>query len=260
MKIRKVRDLTLVTIDEQKTLVIACDSCGGVGMKEGDALKVSPQITGKFTARVALLEVVCAGAEVVCVTNNVCNEMDDTGKQVQQGIIEELEAAGIDQIVLTGSTEENFPTISTGIGITVLGIAASLQLKVNQIHQDAELVVIGQPKVGAEILTSQPGEIVAYDTIQYLLARHDVCEIVPVGSKGIYYEAQQLAAYNDATLVLKQNIKLDIKKSAGPCSVILVAVTEAGLPSITALPHSAVIGKIVKKDRLNCVLTEPDGL
>ncbi|GBG55641.1 hypothetical protein SPFL3102_031334 [Sporomusaceae bacterium FL31] len=250
MKISKVRDLTLVKIDEHKTLVIACDSCGGVGMKEGDALKVSPRITGKFTARVALFEVLCAGAEVVCLTNNVCNEMDDTGQQVRKGIIEELEAAGVDQIVLTGSTEENFPTISTGIGITVLGIAASPQLKVNQIHQDAALVVIGQPKVGTEILACQPGEIVDYNTIRYLLAQPEVCEIVPVGSKGIYYEAQQLAECNDVQLILKQDIKPDIKKSAGPCSTILVAVKEAGLASITALPYSAVIGKIVQKNRL----------
>jgi hypothetical protein len=35
MEVRKIRDLSLITLDEKRTMVIACDSCGGVGMKEG---------------------------------------------------------------------------------------------------------------------------------------------------------------------------------------------------------------------------------
>ena len=190
MKVRKIRDLSLIELTQDKTLVVACDSCGGAGMKAGDVLQVSPRITGQFTARVVLFEVLCAGAEVVCLTNTVCNEMENTGKDVRYGIEAELIKAGIDQVVLTGSTEENFATISTGIGITAIGIAHPASLKINRIDGEAELIAFGQPKVGAEILTAKAGEIANYDIVQYLLAQDEVCEIVPVGSKGILHEAR----------------------------------------------------------------------
>ncbi|MBV1822090.1 hypothetical protein KUA25_29170, partial [Bacteroidales bacterium MSK.15.36] len=75
MKISKVRDLTLIKLTEDKNLIVACDSCGGIGNKLEDTLKVPAFIVGKFTARVALMEVLCTGAEIVSITDAVCNEM-----------------------------------------------------------------------------------------------------------------------------------------------------------------------------------------
>lgn len=227
MKVQKVRDLTLIDLGQEKTVVVACDSCGGIGMKEYDVLKVSPFVTGKYTARVALFEILCSGAEVVCLANTICNEMEVTGKKIIAGIEEELEEAGIGKIVLTGSTEENFATFATGFGVTAVGLVENKNLKVNNVKQDALLIAIGKPKVGEEVLKSDKGIIADYQLIKMLLSLKSVYELVPVGSKGILYEAKQLAENNNMQLVLHNGIQIDIHKSAGPSTVVVAAMEEA---------------------------------
>ncbi len=244
MKVQKVRDLTLIDLDQEKTIVVACDSCGGIGMKEYDVLKVSPFVTGKYTARVALFEILCSGAEVVCLANTICNEMEVTGKKIIAGIEEELEEAGIGKIVLTGSTEENFATFATGFGVTAVGIVENKNLKVNTVKAEALLIAIGQPKVGEEVLTSEKGDIAGYQLIKTLLGSERVYELVPVGSKGILYEAQQLAENNNMQLILPSRMKIDIYKSAGPSTVVVAAMEEALFYQMDLPGSIEVIGKL----------------
>lgn len=244
MQIRKIRDLTLIDLGQEKTVVIACDSCGGIGLKEYDVLKVSPVITGKYTARVAILEILCSGAEVVCLANTICNEMEVTGKAIIRGIEEELEEAGIGKIVLTGSTEENFATFATGFGVTAVGLVENKNLKVNNVKEDALLIAIGQPKVGEEVLKSAKGDIASYDVLKRLLCSEKVYELVPVGSKGILYEAQQLAQNNNMQLILHKNVQTDIHKSAGPSTVVIAAIEEYFFQHIDITGSIEVIGRL----------------
>ena len=244
-KIRKVRDLTLVALDQERELVIACDSCGGIGLKPGDAFAVDPFLTGRFTARVVIFEVMCAGAEVIGLTNAVCNEMEPTGRQILKGIQAELAAAKIDGAVLTGSTEENFPTVSTAVGMTALGLVSRRNLRVNTCKTGAWLVAVGEPKVGAEVLTSRPGEIPGYEVIKELLALEAAAEIVPVGSKGILHEARELAKNNRLNLVLNDHVKVNTAKSAGPCTAILVAAGESTMEQLPQLGRTEVIGRLM---------------
>ena len=231
MKVRKVRDLTLITLHKDQTMVVACDSCGGIGLKAGDILKVPPIYVGSFTARVVIMEVMCSGAEIVTVTNAVCNEMEPTGREIIKGIQKEVKAAGIDEIVLTGSTEENFSPPSTGVGITAIGIADNKKLKINNI-EEALIVSVGIPKVGEEIDLEGDREIIDYGTIKTLLEKPWVYEIVPVGSKGIVYEAEQLAVNNRLELILENDINVDIRKSAGPATCIIAAINREYLETI----------------------------
>ena len=46
MKISKFRDLTFIDINQNQTIVIACDSSGAIGNKERDLVKVDPEILG----------------------------------------------------------------------------------------------------------------------------------------------------------------------------------------------------------------------
>lgn len=232
MEIKKVRDLTLINLDEEKIMVIACDSCGSIGMKEGDVLKVPPFFTGRFTVRVPMLEVMCAGAEIVTITDAVCAEMNPTGIEIINGIKKELEEAKINDIVLTGSTEENFPTISTGVGVTVIGIARSSRLKINNAKEGAVIISIGLPKVGDEIDFVKDMDIVGYEDIRKLQAIEGVYEIVPVGSKGIQYEAEVLAKCSNLKLMLMENTQVDIKKSGGPATSVIAAVNKSALKNI----------------------------
>ena len=247
MEIRKIRDLSLITLDEKRTMVIACDSCGGIGMKDGDSLKVPPYYVGKFTVRVPLLEVMCAGARVITITDAVCNEMETTGREIIRGIKEELKEAGINDIVLTGSTEENMITSSTALGVTVVGVVETKALKINNIKNHALVISIGLPKVGNEINFEKDNDIVDYTSIRKLLNFEDVYEIVPVGSKGIAYEANQLAVNNKLKLTLEESHQVDIKKSSGPSTCVIAAIDAKGLDIIKeAMPNVNIIGYLSK--------------
>lgn len=224
MEVKKIRDLSLINIDEKRTMVIACDSCGGIGMKEGDTLKVPPYYVAKFTVRVAIMEVICAGAEIITITNAVCNEMENTGLEVIKGIKEELKSAGISDITLTGSTEENFKTISTGIGVTAIGMCNKSKLKVNSIKEEAFIISMGIPKLGNEINLVKDDEIIDYIHIKKLVKSDYVYEIVPVGSKGIAYEAETIAKNNGFKLEFNLELSVDIHKSGGPSTSIIAAV------------------------------------
>jgi hypothetical protein len=247
MEVNKIRDLTLIKINKNKTMVVACDCCGSVGMKEGDYLKVNPFYTGKYTARVAILEVLCTGAEIVTVVDAICNEMNNTGEEIIRGIEEELKAAGINRVVLTGSTEENFPTVSTALGVTVIGIVNNDALKVNSVKNNTIVVSIGLPKVGDEVKLNNDEDIVHYRDIDILLHTMGVYEIIPVGSKGIFYEARELAKFNGMKLKIEEDIKLDIMKSAGPSTVIIAAVSDKAIDSIKHLSNFNIIGSLTTK-------------
>lgn len=246
MNVQKVRDLTLVDLGQQRTMVIACDSCGGVGMKERDVLQVSPHITGRYTARVAILEVLCTGAEVICLTSTICNEMNSTGKDMIEGIRAELQEAGINNVVLTGSTEENFPTVATGLGVTAVGMIQSNQLKVNSIKQQALLVALGQPKVGQEVLAGGGNDRVHYQLIKQMLKDDEVYEIIPVGSKGILYEMQELARNNRLNLIVNPDMKLDVMKSGGPSTAVIAAVSARYFNKMDFQVSMALVGEVCR--------------
>jgi hypothetical protein len=226
MEVRKIRDLSLICLDKDTTLVVACDSCGGIGSKEGDILKVPPFYVGKFISRVPIMEVMCSGAEVITITNAVCNEMNNTGSDIIKGIRQEMLEADIAEAVLTGSTEENFKPISTALGVTVIGIAKNCTLRINSVAEEAVVISIGLPKVGGEIDFIKDNEIVTYEDIKRLLALKEVYEIVPVGSKGIAYEAEQLAAFNHMEISFDQFQKVDLHKSSGPSTCVIAAVSK----------------------------------
>lgn len=231
----KVRDLSLVNVGEEHTLVIACDTCGAIGEKKHDLLQVPPYYTGKATARVALMEVLATGAKIIGVVNGACCEMNPTGKALMEGILDELRAANIDEAVLTGSTEENFPVSVTALAVTAIGIGKSKKLKINKLEAGAILAVVGLPKVGGEVKLGLDPEIIQYLDLAKLVAAPEILEIVPVGSKGIKYEIENLCQLNGGSFVWDAGIKLDLNKSAGPSTVVIVGLRKAGLPLLKTL-------------------------
>jgi selenophosphate synthetase-related protein len=120
--IERYRDLVVI-YENDVAYVISCDSLGAIGNKENDVLKVDEEIVGKTTVKVALSEVLCVGAKPLVISDTLSVEMDPTGQKILRGIKCELEENGLSDVVFTGSTEENFPTSITGIGITVIAKA-----------------------------------------------------------------------------------------------------------------------------------------
>ncbi len=238
MNSRNFRDVVLIKIDDEKTLVIACDSCGGIGEKEFDILKVPAYITGRYTVRVGLCEVLSVGADVIAISNAVSNEMDPTAMEVIRGIQDELKIAQLKDVVLTGSTEENMKTVSTGVGITVIGIAQNNDMITVPAQKGDIAVLIGIPKLGGEVVTCSDKEIICYDDIYKLRKQKKMRQIIPVGSKGILYEAQ-----NAGKIKLYDQLSVDIYCSGGPSTCALAVMEKSLLPSlkdILVTPYSLI--------------------
>ena len=83
------------------------------------------------------------------------------------------------------------------------------------------IACIGVPKVGAEVSLDDP-ETVDLLLLKTLLELDYVSDIIPVGSKGIGYEAGVLAA--TAGLKAAFDTRLDLEKSAGPATCLLTSL------------------------------------
>jgi len=228
VRLERFRDLTLIYLGgEGPVLVVACDSAGGVGPKKGDTVRVPARVVGKFTARVALMEVLAAGAVPVCLVNNLCVEPEPTGKEILEGIREEAGLAGMaPDISITGSMERNLPTVQTGVGITVLGLARPGGLRLGRSLPGHRVACVGVPLTGEEVV-SATAQVMDLPALKALLGLPYVQEVLPVGSGGIAREAATLAAGAGCELVLYPGISLDLARSAGPATCVL-ATLEGG--------------------------------
>ena len=229
---KKYRDLSILQVDEQKTMVISCDSCGAVGTKPGDVLQASPELTGELTARVALMEVMCTGAKIQCLYNALSCEMQPTGEQIIKGIRSELKKAGIDPELMSGSTEENFPTCMTAIGIVAIGMSEG-NLRVGGVTAGDCAVLIATPKYGDKIKQPVDLDIVSYEEICTILEIKGVKEIVPCGSKGVLYEAKAIAEFNNVRFVATNDDSDLLTASAGPATCAVVAIKHEDLEMLT---------------------------
>lgn len=220
----KFRDLTIMDLTEDMMMVIACDSAGGIGKKENDVVKVDPEILGYYTTQGPLMELLSVGASPVCVVDNLGVEMDDTGENLLRGIRKALKPLGLDEdLMITGSTEENIPVSQTFIGITIVGLLEKSKWRIKRPKEGDILVAVGIPLVGHE-LVNYKGETFSTEILLDLINRPYVKDIIPVGSKGLEYEMGVLANTNNLGYQLYEDITLDVKKSAGPSTCGIIAI------------------------------------
>ncbi len=221
--IEKYRDISIIDFGD-RLLTIACDSCGGVGLLDGDTVRADGFNVGYHTAFVALAETIAIGAQPLLIADTLSVSLGSYGKSILYGIKSAAEEAGLDpKKSITGSSEENFIVQSTGIGVTVLGQLNKADFKPKPLETSYDAIVIGTPLVGDEVI-QRKSEILTLAAIKNLLRQSYVLDLVPVGSKGILYETNQMAEtlgmnFNENTL----NPGF-IRKSAGPatCAVAVI--------------------------------------
>ena len=106
-----------------------------------------------------------------------------------------------------------------------VGTVAAERKRIGVTPEGAKFAVIGRPLVGPAVL-AHPQWIAPLSLFVELLASPSVYELVPIGSKGIYYEWMQLSAANG-----RQGracaCPLSLFASGGPATSFLISYDRA---------------------------------
>ncbi len=242
-------DVSILKVPTGHAIVIGSTSTGAVGPKEMDKVKVNGTILGKFLGRVALMDVTATGAFPLMLSVTLGVEKNPTGNSILEGIRREARSIGLDpNQVLMENTEDNFETMQTGAGLTVVGFANEDELRIGKTCPGDLIVAIGKPKVGNEVISAEVrGEIADLKNVAQLSQKKYVHDISPVGGFGIASEARMMAYGVGRQLKLAEVISLDLNKSAGPATVILVTIDKDKLEDLTDLIPKpiSVVGEII---------------
>jgi hypothetical protein len=242
-------DVAILKIPTGHAIVVGSTSTGAVGPKAMDKVKADGKTLGKFLARVALMDVAATGAYPILLSATLGVEKDPTGVEILAGIKREASLLGLDTSqVLLENTEENFETVQTGVGLTVVGFANEEELRIGKTLPGDLLVAIGKPRVGGEVLVAEAkGEVADLRNVVWLSQKKYVHDIAPVGTYGVAYEARMMAYAVGRQLKLAEKAPLDLEKSAGPATVVLVTMDPAKYEDLAALvgKPTGVIGEVL---------------
>ena len=242
-------DVSILKVPTGHAIVAGSTSSGAVGPKIMDKVKVDGRVLGKFLARVALMDVIATGAFPLLLSVTLGVEKEPTGNEILEGIRREARSLGLDpNQVLMENTEDNFETVQTGAGLTVVGFANEDELRIGKTSPGDLIVAVGKPKVGDEVILAEAkGEIADLKNVTQLSQKKYVHDIAPVGTFGIADEARMMAFGVGRQLKLVEVQGLDLNKSAGPATVVLATVDKERLEDLTSLIRKPinVVGEIL---------------
>jgi ribosomal protein S8 len=242
-------DVAIVKVPTGHAIVAGSTSSGAVGPKKEDKVKVEGRVLGKFLARVALTDVIATGAFPVLLSVTLGVEKEPTGNDILAGIQREARTLGLDPSqVIMENTEDNFETVQTGVGLTVIGFANEDELRLGKTVPGDLIVAVGKPKVGDEVLSAEAkGEIADLKNVLQLSQKKYVHDITAVGTFGIADEARMIAYAVGRQLKLTDVKGLDLNKSAGPATVVLATVDKDRLEDLKSLISKPinVVGEIL---------------
>jgi hypothetical protein len=242
-------DVSILKVPTGHAIVAGSTSSGAVGPKEMDKVKVDGRVLGKFLARVALMDVSATGAFPLLLSVTLGVEKEPTGNSILEGIRNEARSIGLDpNQVIMENTEDNFETLQTGVGLTVVGFANEEELRIGKTCPGDLIVAIGKPKVGDEVIAAEArSEIADLKNVTQLSQRKYVHDIWPVGGFGIASEAKMMAYGVGRQLKTFEVQGLDLVKSAGPATVILATINKVSLEDLMSLIPKPinVVGEIL---------------
>ncbi|WP_101550045.1 hypothetical protein [Anaerotruncus massiliensis (ex Togo et al. 2019)] len=235
-RIRKYRDLSILRLLGEVSLVVACDSNASNGEKPNDTHRNTYDETAVSALKVPTMEVLATGATPIVIADNLCVEMEPSGRKIISAMQEELDRCGLlDSIQFTGSTEDNMRTLQTGIGVTVVGLVSDAALRLGRTRSGDAVYCAGVPQSGIiEHYSERDGTVAKISTVAKLRELDFVHEILPVGSKGVLYEAGQLAECVGRRFLPVEQPPVDLKTSAGSCTAVLVSLPEESGAALAA--------------------------
>src|SRR5665647_2493049 len=242
-------DVSILKVPTGHAIVAGSTSSGAIGPKEMDKVKVDGRMLGKFLARVALMDVSATGAFPLLLSVTLGVEKEPTGNAIIEGIRGEARSIGLDpNQVIMENTEDNFETLQTGVGLTVIGFANEEELRIGKTCPGDLIVAIGKPKVGNEVIAAEArGEIADLKNVTQLSQKKYVHDIWPVGGFGIASEAKMMAYGVGRQLKTFEVQGLDMVKSAGPATVVLATIDRDSLEDLMSLIPKpiSVVGEIL---------------
>jgi hypothetical protein len=225
------RDILVVPMNEWESLVISSDNSGGVGLKEKDIVRTPYEVVAYYGFRVAVMECMAAGGvPLSVVVHNFCG--DDSWEALLSGVNRGLAEVGMMTVPITGSTESNFTMLQSALGMVVFG-KRDCNFQEDPVSASTnKFAVIGSPLVGEEVLDKER-EVLPLSLFQEICQLDDAV-ILPVGSKGILSELKVMLG--DPELIeVDWHCEVDLLKSAGPSTCILIAFLPKDEPTIKQL-------------------------
>lgn len=215
----KVRDLSYFRFGKN-TIAIACDSSGSIGELEKDAFRATSAEAGVNMVEVPLKEILCVGAKPLAVYLDFCYAKNSATEGFLASVHRELQSVGADVPVFVHFGTYEAPKYSA-LGLTILASAEESTLRIGTSEPGDLVYVIGLP-LNKNYFPLQTRT----ETIAKILELDYVHEVLPCGSHGILYEADELAKTNgltfregDCELLNQQN-----DRSCGAAAVALVTV------------------------------------
>jgi hypothetical protein len=235
--IEQVRDVTVLHRPGGNDLLFAFDVIGGIGPQPGDAVHAEPEEVGYFGARVVLAELLALGATPLFLADLLTLRWQGLGERVVLGMRDLVADAGLPDLPVTGSTEENVAAIATGAGFVAVGEVAPGGMRHGFAQPGDHLYVFGRPKSAPQdaVRRGDP-EIVPLVELRSVMADRHVKEALPLGSHGL---AQELADLAERGLAPTDVVDLSpelLTKSGGPATALLLVVDPVWLPSAGGAP------------------------
>lgn len=195
----------------QGDLVVTIDNAGCIGEKEHDIVKASNETTAYYTARVAILEQWCAGAQPIQLfLSNFTSEA--AWEEYERGIARVFSEIGEKMPPLMGTTESNFKSLQSGMTLIVIG-----KQVIEHLPENCQWFVVGEPLLGNEVI-EQPNSVAKLNELLLLLKMGVIKQIWPTGSKGIGAECEKLFKGKQI------ECSLPLDKTGGPSTAVIVGV------------------------------------
>ena len=191
--------------------VMTTDNSGAIGEKPADHVQVPYHIVAYFSFRSAVLDCLSAGAlPATVILHNFCG--DHVWDKLVEGVKQGLEELGLQDVVVTGSTESNMSLNQSAVAITIIGERKRHFVLPSQ--GTIEWDLIGEPLVGMDVI-KKSDRIAPLSKAIELFWDEKTIVFWPIGSKGIRQEWSNLSdRFNWSETLPPFNEDLDA--SAGP--------------------------------------------
>lgn len=219
-----MRDPVILPLTADQELIITSDNSGAIGEKREDKVSTPNKIVGYYACRVAIMECLAVRGEVkAIVMQNFTN--DEAWQDYKNGVEQVLNELNLKEIPITGSTESNFASLQSGLGLTIVG-TRSKEKEQKPWTCNESYAVIGTPLVGEEVINRHE-EIAPLWLFQHLCQLEEVKAVSTVGSKGIASAWKEWTKSED-----KLDCEIDLEKSSGPSTSFLTAFIKSDLDKI----------------------------